>query len=171
MIRWRWWGDDARWFIYLQLWSANGGAAAAEWAARWCVTCAAHCTVGNRGDNSKAYQCCYSATVRWFVPDFKCIYLGWLMFLICLDALQIDACSWNQDVSRLHISYVSHWFLKCTGHGAGCRVEYFYDQLGTAAPRISNSFSTRKKLSQNIKCTLCSVFIDIIFQSMLWCTI
>ena len=34
MIRWRWWGDDARWFIYLQLWSANGGAAAAEWAAR-----------------------------------------------------------------------------------------------------------------------------------------
>ena len=159
---------DARWFIYLQLWSANGGAAAAEWAARWCVTCAAHCTVGNRGDTSKAYQCCYSATVRWYQIQ---MYLSWMANVCTLLRCYTDACSWNQDASRLHNSHVSHWFLKCTGHGAGCRVEYFYDQLGTAAPRISNSFSTRKKLSQNIKCTLCSVFIDIIFQSMLWCTI
>ena len=158
---------DARWFIYLQLWSANGGAAAAEWAARWCVTCAAHCTVGNRGDNSKAYQCCYSVLVY---TRFQ-MYLSWMDNVCTLLRCFTDACSWNQDVSRLHNSHVSHWFLKCTGHGAGCRVEYFYDQLGTAAPRISNSFSTRKKLSQNIKCTLCSVFIDIIFQSMLWCLI
>ena len=99
------------------------------------------------------------------------MYLSWMDNVCTLLRCYTDACSWNQDVSRLHNSHVSHWFLKCTGHGAGCRVEYFYDQLGTAAPRISNSFSTRKKLSQNIKCTLCSVFIDIIFQSMLWCTI
>ena len=110
----------------------------------------------------------YSATVRWYQIQ---MYLSWMANVCTLLRCFTDACSWKQDVSRLHNSHVSHWFLKCTGHGAGCRVEYFYDQLGTAAPRISNSFSTRKKLSQNIKCTLCSVFIDIIFQSMLWCTI
>ena len=110
----------------------------------------------------------YSATVRWYQIQ---MYLSWMANVCTLLRCYTDACSWNQDASRLHNSHVSHWFLKCTGHGAGCRVEYFYDQLGTAAPRISNSFSTRKKLSQNINCTLCSVFIDIIFQSRVWCTI